>query len=141
LLDIGVTHILNVSECASELACGEGGFREVVWRPLVDLERIPDADAINCLDSLHRMVCEPGSQVYVHCIAGRNRSATVIWLYLVACGIDPEQARIGIGRRSPSSFPAHPKMVEQSLVEFIKGHGHTGYRPHSRPNALEWVLE
>ena len=29
LRDLGVTHVLNVSECASDLPCGVGGFREV----------------------------------------------------------------------------------------------------------------
>lgn len=141
LLAAGVTHILNVGESPSVLRAGEGSFREVAWRPVADLERIPDEAARECLDTLHRMLTEPDSRVYVHCVAGWNRSPTVVWLYLVACGADPPQARQAIGRRSPSAVPAHPKLIDERLVSFVRSHGGANYLPHPRPEALVWAEE
>src|SRR5215208_1596395 len=82
LLDAGITDLLNVSEAPSILTANNNRFREIAWRPIMDLERIPDESAISCLSTLHRMICEYDAQVYVHCIAGWNRSPTVVWLYL-----------------------------------------------------------
>ena len=79
----------NVSDTPSVLRAGSRQFREVAWHPVVDRQRIPDGDAISCLTTLHRMVCEEGARVYVHCVAGWSRSPTVVWLYLVACGVSP----------------------------------------------------
>ena len=60
---------------------------------------MPDDLALTCLATLHRMVCESEARVYLHCIAGQNRSPTVLWLYLVACGLPPEQAKVIIEAR------------------------------------------
>jgi hypothetical protein len=136
LLAAGVSHVLNVGEVASVLPAGL--FREVAWRPVVDLERVPDDVARDCLDCLHRMLAEPDSRVYVHCVAGWNRSPTVVWLYLVACGLDPIEAKQASGRRSLNAIPAHPKLVDEQLVRLAQEHGRSRYLPHPRPEALEW---
>ena len=96
----GISHILNVGEAPSVLAAEDGQIREVTWRPVLDLERIPDKIAIDCITHLHRMVCEPRANIYVHCIAGQNRSPTIVWLYLIACGSQPEIAKNMIVRRA-----------------------------------------
>src|SRR5689334_20291174 len=83
----GVTHILNVASDPNELNAERHGFREIVWMPLSDSDRIPPRTATDILDALHRMVSEPGSHVYVHCAAGQLRSPNVIWLYLIAAGV------------------------------------------------------
>src|SRR5262245_62100612 len=110
----GITHILNVSEVACIVQPGDE-FQEVSWCPVVDLERIPEEVARTCLDRLHTFVCAPASRVYVHCVAGRNRSPTVVWLYLVACGIDPGEAKHALTRRSLTASPAHPQLVDARL--------------------------
>jgi hypothetical protein len=137
----GVTHLLNVGEAPSVLQAGAAAFREVVWHSLVDLAPIPPDVAQTCLDTLHSMLLEPGSRVYVHCVAGWNRSPTVVWLYLVACGLDPALAREAIARRSWDAVPAHPKLVTGDLVQFVQGHGRSAYLPHARPDVLEWAEE
>src|SRR3954447_14965822 len=109
----GVTHILNVCEAPSVLAVGPGGFREVAWHPVEDLARIPNEDAIACIDALHRMLREPGSKVYVHCIAGQNRSPTMLWLYLVACGHDPAMAKRLIEGRNLDAVAGHARLVDE----------------------------
>jgi hypothetical protein len=136
LLAGGVTHILNVGEAPCVLSPGAGSLHEVTWRPVVDLERIPDAVALDCLDTLHRMVCEPGSRVYVHCLAGWNRSPTVLWLYLVGCGMDPDAAKALIVSRAWDAIPGHPRLVDAELLRVVCTHARR-YLPHPRPEALE----
>ena len=87
LIEAGVTHILNVGDCESLTATTELGFRQVTDVAVVDLTRIPDDVAINCLNTIHAAMSEPDTKLYIHCSAGQNRSPTVLWLYLLAVGM------------------------------------------------------
>ncbi len=136
MLSAGITHILNVGESPSVLGPGDGPFAEITWRPIADLERIPDPLALEALDTLHRMVCVDGSRVYVHCVAGWNRSPTIVWLYLVACGVEATEAKNLIAARSWDAVPGHVKLVDAALVSTVQEHG-ARYTPHPRPAALE----
>jgi protein-tyrosine phosphatase len=115
----GVTHILNVGEAPNVLSAGPGGFREVAWHPVEDLARIPDEAAIAGIEALHRMLGESDSKVYVHCIAGQNRSPTVLWLFLVACGLDPAAAKRLIGERNMDAVPGHSRLVDEELIRRV----------------------
>ncbi len=132
----GITHILNVSDAVSQVASGEGSFREVVWLPMDDIHHIPDSVAIEALDALHRMAAEPGAHVYVHCLAGQLRSPTVLWLYLIACGFDPQSARDVIESRSPDAAPGTRKLVGPDLVLRVQLHGLANYFPHPRGEVI-----
>jgi hypothetical protein len=133
----GITHLLNVGEAPSVLAASDGPFREVAWHPITDLERMPDELAILCISTLHRMLCEPDARVYVHCIAGWNRSPTVVWLYLIGCGLPPEMARRIIEARAPDAIAGHSKLIDSTLVESVRQFGAQSFQPHPRPQALE----
>lgn len=132
LLAAGVTHVLNVSDAPSAVLAAEGGFREVAWLPLDDFTRWPPHVATRVLDTLHRMASEPGSQVYVHCIAGHHRSPTVVWLYLIALGIPPDDARDWIEQRSPVACPGYLRMVDHEHILVAQMHGLAYYFPHPR---------
>jgi hypothetical protein len=136
LLAAGVTHVLNVSEAPAKVIAGEAAFREVVWVPLDDFRPIPEPVAVRALDTLHRMAAEPGAHVYVHCIAGQMRAPTVLWLYLVACGLDPDVARELIGRRSPDAVPGALRLVGPDLLPTVRAHGLANYVPHPRGEVL-----
>jgi protein-tyrosine phosphatase len=131
-----ITHILNVGEAPNVLSIADGPFRDVIWHPIEDLERIPEHVAVECIESLHRMVLEVDARVYVHCIAGLNRSPTVVWLYLVACGIPPEEAKLLIEKRAPDAIAGHSKLVDAELVRAIQEIGYRRFLPHPRPIAL-----
>jgi protein-tyrosine phosphatase len=133
----GMTHILNVGEAPSVLAAGDDSLREVSWHAITDLERMPDEVAIACLQTLHRMVSDPVAKVYVHCVAGWNRSPTIVWLYLVACGVSPDRARHIIEMGAPDAIPAHARLVDAELVELVQQFGRQTFLPHPRPEALE----
>src|SRR4051794_10924621 len=106
----GVTHVLNVSDSPGQLA-DDRAFREVVWFPLDADRRILASVVLPVLDTLHRMATEPAAHVYAHCAVGQLRSPTVLWLYLIACGFDPDAARDVIEERSPTAEPGHYKLV------------------------------
>ena len=131
-----VTHILNVGEAPNVLNVTDGPFRAVEWHPIIDLERLPESSAIACLVSLHRMVSEVDGRVYVHCIAGQNRSPTVVGLYLVACGVPPAEAKAIIEQRAPDAIAAHSKLVDAALIAAVQQFGSQHFVPHPRPNAI-----
>jgi protein-tyrosine phosphatase len=87
LRNAGITHVLNVSEAPSVLTVSQSGLAEIRWHPLEDLSGLPTGAVLACLADLHAMATVASSRVYVHCIAGKNRSPTILWLYLLACGI------------------------------------------------------
>jgi hypothetical protein len=137
LVASSVTHILNVGEAPSVLSARDGPFREVAWHPITDLERVPDELALACLTTLHRMVCQPDARVYIHCIAGQNRSPTVLWLYLVACGVPADRAKELIEAAARDAIPGHGRLVDAALVELVRRFGGLSFLPHPRPEALD----
>lgn len=124
-----VTHILNVSESASLESTRKSGFQGVEDIPIYDMGLIPLASAIQCVDSLAAMTQSPDAKAYVHCMAGQNRSPTVLWLYLIACGMKPASARLLIEEANMDSVPGHSCLVDDQLVTAVRAHGEQrGYR-------------
>lgn len=136
LLAAGITHVLNVSDGPSEIAAKAGSFLNVIWVPMSDNRRLLESTAVRAIEELHRLVSVPGSQVYVHCVAGLIRSPTILWLYLIACGLPLQQARDMIESRSPGAVAGHPQMVTNDHVLLARKHGRTHFLPHPRSEAL-----
>ena len=136
LIETQISHILNVGEAPNVLTTDDGPFRGVVWHSIPDLELIPEELAIACLTSLHQMLSEADARVYVHCIAGLNRSPTVVWLYFVACGIAPNEAKAIVERRAPGAIAGHSKLVDAGLVAAIQKFGSEHFLPHPYPDVL-----
>lgn len=135
LLAAGVTHVLNVSDGPSVVS-SLNGFAEVAWIPMFDSKRLPRATAIEALDTLHRFASVPGAHAYVHCMAGQLRSPTVLWLYLVALAVPPEDARDWIESRSPDAVAGHFRMVDHEHVLLAQKHGLANFFPHPRPDLI-----
>ena len=131
-----ITHIVNVGESPSQLTEADGPFQRIVWSPIEDLARIPTSEAIGCVSAIHECICEMDSNVYIHCVAGWNRSPTVLWLYLVACGVDSAVAKNMIASVAYDAVPAHPKLIDDILVHEIAAYGAVRFMPHPRPEAL-----
>ena len=124
LRDRGITHILNVGENPSIVHRQDIGFSDIVDLPIVDLQRIPDETAKTCIDTIQTMLLSaPESKVYVHCLAGQNRSPTVVWLFLVACGLDAKQGQQLITNRIYDAVPGHPRW---SMINLFRRSSSTG---------------
>ena len=137
LMEAGVTHILNVSDCESLASTTELGFRQVTDVTVVDLTRLPDDVAINCLNTIHTAMFEPDTKLYIHCSAGQNRSPSVLWLYLLALGMEREEATRLIVERCPDAVPGHSALVDDDLVAEIRSYGRAELRPLDDSAILE----
>jgi hypothetical protein len=69
------------------------------------------------------LISVTGTKLYLHCIGGQNRSPTVLWLYLISCGMKPDEARRMISEKSPDSVPGHQQLVDQALVDIVRRFG------------------
>jgi hypothetical protein len=136
LLAAGVTHVLNVSDGPSAVGVGEGSFLGVNWVPMSDSRRLPRATAVRALDALHELASVPGSHVYVHCVAGLVRSPTILWLYLIALGVPPKDARTWIEGRVPNANAGSIRMVDHEHVVLAQMHGLMHFFPHPRPDLV-----
>lgn len=139
LREVGITHVLNVSEAPSVLTCESAGLTDIRWHPLDDMQHLPIERVLEVLESLHAMALQPDSRVYVHCIAGQNRSPTVLWLYLLACGVANEVARELISRRAMDAVPGHRRLVGDGLVIAAKQLGQAKFLPLTRPEIIDPV--
>ena len=137
LRDAGITHLFNVDlPYLDSDALKQMGFSGVLWKPIIDGRRIPDTDALSCLDALHEALQLPQSRVYVHCHAGIQRSPTILWLYFIACGLSPDEARDLIIRSSKHAAAPYPALCDVTLVNVIKDHGKRNYLPLRRAEIL-----
>lgn len=128
----GITHVLNVSDYSNLIAAGSGTLTEVVSHPLTDNCRIPERKLSLILTDLHRIATIPDSHVYIHCLAGQQRSPNVLWLYLISLGIDPRSAQHWIERRSPDAVPGHHLLVDADLILFAQKYGAEHLLPLTR---------
>lgn len=135
LLAAGVTHVLNVSDGPSHVSAGDG-FTDVTWVPMSDSRRLSHATALRALDALHEFASVPDSHVYVHCVLGIVRSPTILWLYLIALGVPPADARDIIETRAPRATAGHFRMVDQEHVRLVQKHGSANYFPLPRPDLI-----
>ncbi len=131
----GVTHILNVSDSPSIVSCSQG-FAEVAWVPILDSQRLSRDKLLEVIDTLHRFALVVGSQIYVHCMAGQLRAPTVLWLYLIALGVPPDDAQDWIEERAPDAVAGHHRMVDHEHVLLAQKHGLANFFPHPRDELI-----
>jgi protein-tyrosine phosphatase len=137
LRTIAITHVLNVGDAPNFLSASDCGFCVIHHCPVVDLQLIPDEVAIQCVDALHAMLQAPGSKAYLHCVAGQNRSPTILWLYLIACGMSRIAAKELIEAAARDAVPAHKSLVDERLASLIEEHGRRSLPPHVDASVFE----
>ncbi|WP_372725339.1 dual specificity protein phosphatase family protein [Novipirellula sp.] len=136
LRDLNVTDILNVSDTPSQLTTTDGPFRSVTWFDIEDRTLIPTEIAINAIDSIHQSLVADAGRIYVHCMAGWNRSPTILWLYLLACGIASDDAARLICAQAFDAVPGHALLVDSNLTATVQSHGRENFLPHPRPTSI-----
>ncbi len=137
LQEARITHIVNVGESTPQLQLSDGPFRRIEWTPIEDLVPMQIPLAISSLTILHECICDADSNDYVHCVAGQNRSPTILWLYLTACGLELTAAKRLIESHSYDAIPGHPKLTTTALVAAVISHGSATFLPYPRPLAFQ----
>jgi protein-tyrosine phosphatase len=136
LRELNVTDILNVSDTPSQLNTDDGPFRSVTWLDIEDRTLIPTDVAIKAIDTIHQSLTKDGGRVYVHCMAGWNRSPTILWFYLIACGLATDDAARLICANAFDAVPGHSLLVDSNLIATVQNHGRDNYLPHQRSTAI-----
>jgi protein-tyrosine phosphatase len=85
---------------------------------------------------LHAFAAVPDAHVYVHCVLGMVRSPTILWLYMIALGVPPKDARTWIESRAPRASAGSARMVNREHVLLAQMHGLMHYFPHPRPELI-----
>lgn len=124
LLDAGITTFLNLAESHdwqdySRLLMAESAPPEKAIRhirmPVMDMTIPTEEDMVQMLDTIDEAL-ESGQAVYVHCLAGRGRTGTVVGCYLVRHGMSGQEALDEIARLRkgiPDAFNRSPETNEQ----------------------------
>lgn len=123
--DHKLTHVINVGEPQAAPPWVPSSFKQ----RYVNMY-IPDDDKTRLEDvypafeqTLLRFMQEPNARVYVHCMAGMNRSASLTVMFLVKHFRLPLEAVVFHALRQRPCVLANPHFNAQ-LVEFAKKHAH-----------------
>ena len=101
LKSLGVTGVVNTcAEYAGPLAQYEQAGIEQFRVPTTDFTP-PTVESIKSSLAFIERHAARGGKVYVHCKAGRGRSATVAICYLIARGLSPDEAQAKLSRVRP----------------------------------------
>ena len=129
LKSLGITHILNLTDCQhlflDELI--ESGF-VVKHIYLEDCVPIDNETAVEIVDYIHESVRNPENKIYVHCIAGINRSPTAIWLYLLSKGYSEQDAAAKIMSGQKNLVVPDVVLVSILNLDLIKNRHNTQFR-------------
>lgn len=121
---LGITGVINMCEefCGPKDLYETHGI-EQLWLPTVDFTPPNLEDVMRGVEFIERH-SNQGGRVYVHCKAGRARSATVVLCWLVKYrGMSPEQAQAHLLQARPH---VHAKLPQRTVVqEFVRELGHS----------------
>lgn len=122
LRELGVTGVINMcEEYAGPLQHYQRLGIEQLWLPTTDFHHPSKQMVIQGAEFLERHK-QQGGQVYVHCKAGRARSATIVLWWLVRFGgLTPQQAQQELQRVRPHVNPlVYQRPVIKELVKEFK---------------------
>lgn len=115
LQQLGVTTILNVSGGTYSQA----GF-SVVNVPVQDLVELP-LPTTDQIVTVIAGVVRRGERIYVHCIAGQNRSPGSVFLGLLALGKSEGEAVRLIEDSTLDAVPRHEAIITDRVVSHVRG--------------------
>lgn len=114
--DLGISAVLNVSHRRPSPDI-VAAFDSVDFVPIYDFLKIKPKSLEKAFGILKvRLSGMLQPSLYIHCNAGLNRSPTVLWYFMIACGMDPAQARQQITSASRAALATYRKIPEPLLV-------------------------
>ncbi len=116
---LGVTGVVNMcEEYPGPKAAYEREGIEQLWLPTVDFNHPSEEFVERGVDFIQRHAAKHGT-VYVHCKAGRARSATIVLWWLVReRGMTPEAAQKLLLERRPH---ANPRVYKRPVIQQLFG--------------------
>ena len=111
--ELGIKTILNVSGGVY----GHPDF-DVINIPVEDLAEMPLITADKIVTAIKATV-NAGDKIYVHCIAGQNRSPGAVFIGLLSLGISEPQAIALIEDSTLDSVPKHEKIITDKVVKHV----------------------
>lgn len=120
--DLGITGVINMcDEYAGPIREYQQESIEQLHLPTVDFHP-PTLEAIERGVNFIQHHIADGGAVYVHCKAGRARSATIVLCYLVACKhMTPEEAQQYLLKKRPH---INPLIYERKVVKDFVADSH-----------------
>jgi len=85
---------------------------EELYLPITDFTP-PSLEQVRAGVAFIQRHAAAGRKVYVHCKAGRGRSATIVLCYLIAKGLTPEQAQALVLEKRPH---ANRRLAQRAVV-------------------------
>jgi hypothetical protein len=131
----GVTHVLDLTEGRSRAA--HAGPPYLLHESVEDYTRIPEGRLLACLSAMHGVLCRPGTRLFLHCFAGHGRSPTLLWLYLSACGMEPDAAEYLIRSVNTGARPGEEGLTDAAHPPLARQYGRDTFLPLVRPEILE----
>jgi hypothetical protein len=113
LHQLGITAILNVSGGSYD----QPGFT-VINVPVQDLVELPLPTADRIVDTIVGVVTR-GERIYVHCIAGQNRSPGSVFLGLLALGMGRDQAARLIEDSTLDAVAHHEAIITERVISHV----------------------
>lgn len=120
LHDLGVTGVVNMcEEYAGPTELYNKLGIEQLWLPTTDFQH-PSAEMVQRGAEFIERHKKQGGRVYVHCKAGRARSATIVLWWLVRFGgMTPEQAQEQLLQVRPH---VHPTVYRRPVIQELFKH-------------------
>lgn len=113
LEQLGVTAVVNLRDEFDD-AAAEIAPDRYLYLPVVD-DTPPTIEQLCRGVEFIRQELRDGGRVYVHCMLGVGRSATLVAAYLVAGGMTTEHAWSAIRRRRPFIQPTDGQMAQLAI--------------------------
>ncbi len=114
LRECRVPNIINVSGSTY----GNEKFN-VLNEPFPDGALIPMSACKNCLQ-FFRLCHKESEPVFIHCLAGQNRSGAISFLCLLSLGISQASAKKMIEEGTLDAVADHPRLIGQEHIALAK---------------------
>ncbi|KOR31432.1 hypothetical protein TI04_00805 [Achromatium sp. WMS2] len=122
LVNNGITHILDLTEFSATVQDEITTQLHIIHEYIIDFQFIPYTQVEKCCQIIYDILEQPQHKLYIHCWAGIGRSSTILWLYLIGCGIDPELAKNIIKTANRAATPGNKSLSDSSHISCIKAY-------------------
>jgi hypothetical protein len=119
----GITHVLDLSDMKLALDKTVYEQLQIIREDVIDFRLIPLAQMLTCINAIHKVMMQPENKLYIHCFAGHDRSPTILWLYLIACGMNAEAAKLLIKEKNPHANPGGKSLIDHTHVPAAQLYG------------------